>query len=96
LIWAVRDYPVGEDWSKVQDQLARHLTKTGDHQNTMMVSVGLPGGTERIYIELPNRFLLSMYPGFKEISEADLPERATLLVGAGAVFERRFKYLGRK
>jgi hypothetical protein len=43
-----------------------------------------------IYIRLPSRELLKLFPGFVEIEAAELPRNATTLYGDPGEFERLF------
>jgi len=94
LIWATRQFRIGDNWIAVQNIFNDQFMLAGDRQKMMMVATVVPGKTVRLYIGLPDRTLLKNFPGFQEIAEADLPDRTTLVVGDSSAFEARFRNAG--
>jgi hypothetical protein len=90
VIWATRDFGRG-DWFAVRKLFEKQFMALGAHQSMMLVARDLPNNATRLYIGLPDGTLLKSYPGFQEIAEADLPDRAKLLVGDANAFEARFR-----
>jgi hypothetical protein len=92
-IWAQRTFAKGV-WAHVQDLFDKHLDAVGypANVNMLMVNSNEEWNQDHIIIALPDRTLLPMYEGFKEIGTEGLPKVASLLVGSQTSFQKLFKF----
>jgi hypothetical protein len=90
-IWIEKDFGLA-DYAQDQQKFVDLFTVLGSPREMMMVATG-PVHKAQIFVSLLDRKYLSLFDGYTEVSEADLPRAARGLVSHQDEFEKRFEYL---
>jgi len=83
------------DWARDQEKIYQMCLADGRWREFLMVSVQDQSNQRwptTVYIMVPDRNVLAAFRGYERISEADLPQRASLLFGDAHEFEKIFKF----
>jgi len=97
MLWIRRRYSTGT-WPKraIFDQVERHYIALNAPPSMLMIEhyhdpLGHPLEAT-IWIRLPDKAKVALYPGFEKAPADQLPRKATLLIGHNAEFEKLFGY----
>ena len=92
MIWARKTFGLN-DYGSIHDKFASLFLNMGAPGGMMMVAVTEDAHQKTdVYLSVPEERFLLLFVGFSRITEGDLPEEATFLVGHDSDFEHRFDF----
>ena len=96
MVWITKSFSMGAEWAADQDKFADLqlgvAAQGGDtYLKLIMALVDHDDGSESIYLSLPSKEFIALFPGY-DLVKAAMPKVASLLVGSQTEFENHFSF----